>query len=218
MRARSGTPSQPGQDRPGGLGGPAQNIAPSIVIAEKEAYESGSLLLTVEAIPVIAVVGKATTDVHPHDREWGNGKAETQSIAAQQRSLQPGRRESRLTHVSKQGSLYRWKGRVAKRRAEGQVIEYRKPDFLIEHVCMRAQNVPELRIAAEPKRAADVDAPWPVSTAVEPERTNSIGAATAQPEIPSPVAAQQVAVEAAVGEVTRNSGREAEAGTIDGPG
>src|SRR5687767_1852340 len=122
----------------------------------------------------------------------------------------------RLADVDEEPALNLGEIDIAEGSTQGQMSQQWKSQLLIEHVRPGSDDVPELRIAAEPQGASDVDPPGPVSAAVKTIGAEGLGAARAESEIPPPIATQDVAVEATVGEVAGDSGSEAEAPPING--
>src|SRR5215207_4319220 len=86
--ARSGRLLQTGQDRPAAPASQAEDIAPSVVIAEEEAYEGGLLLLAVQAVPDVTIISKPPADVQSECGERGKRHPKAHAVATQQCSIE----------------------------------------------------------------------------------------------------------------------------------
>src|SRR5687768_7701798 len=95
------------------------------------------------------------------------------------------------------------------------MAQQRKPELLVHHERAGADDVAELGIPPESQGSTDVDPPWTVTGAVEPEPSDCVGAALTESEVPAPIATEQVAVESTIGKVARDPGREAESTAVD---
>src|SRR5829696_7871810 len=105
---------------------------------------------------------------------------------------------------------------IAQRGSQGQLSQDRKPELLVEHVGSSSDDIPEFRVAAQTQGTPDVHAPRAVATTVEAEGPDRVGAPRAQAEVAAPVPTQQIAIEAAVGEIAGNAAGKAQPSSING--
>src|SRR5262249_21730016 len=104
---------------------------------------------------------------------------------------------------------------IAKGGPKREMGENRESYLLVEHVCLRSDDVAELRVTPHTHRAANVDATRPVTTTVIPECAEGPRAPTSEPEVFPPIAGNEVAVEAAVAEVAGHPRGDAECSAVD---
>src|SRR5439155_3671078 len=145
------------QCRRGSPAGQARRVAGSIVKPEEEVDEARAAAPRRERIAGNVAGVKPVPEIEPQDERRSERHAQPQSGAAERTAVERGR-GGRAPQIAEQRALHTREPRHAEREADREEVGDREAPLRVEEPGARARHVAVPRIAAQPPRAADVDA------------------------------------------------------------